>query len=235
MKKNLIILVCMAQIGISYLNAQTMSGIINFSMNGYVRGMTVGSDNKEPDIQFIGESSTKIGDSLLAHLMLTHTEKELETFLGHPLTPVNRERKSHVPDHINGSLMIMETFSEKKALKELNYDEAITIQCNLGYGSMKTVKGNRMYTPTIQVMVKVVGKDGKNIYKKNETLKLKDNQVSGALVEVKDNDNTSFDISLKSLNTAQVTTKGGGEHKGIASTDLFEWYKQALSNVLIRE
>jgi hypothetical protein len=215
-------------------NAQVKSRIANFSMNGYVRGMTLTDNKQEPDLQFIGSTSARMGDSLLSDMMLTFTEQELGKFLGHELIPVTRERGKHVPDYMNGSLIIMETVTEKKAFKEMGLDEIVTLNCQLNYNSMKTVKGTRMYVPVITLNLKVIGKDGKTIFKKNETLKMKEKTVSGELIEEKQ-ENGTFDISLKNLKTLTVDTGDKGELKGVSSVELLDWYKQVLGNALIKD
>jgi len=231
--KALNVFVLIAMLSITQVFAQTKSGITSFVVNGFVRGMSTMENKPDPDLNFVGESTAKIGDSLLADIMLTYSEQALAKFLGHEIYPVNRVRGANVPTNMNGNLVVMETISEKKAFKELGYDEIVTLNCQLGFSSMRTVKGTRMYVPSITLNIKVVGKDGKTIYKKNELLKLKDRTISGELIEERQ-DNSQLDISLKNIKTVTVDTGADTQARGVSSVELLDWYKQVLDNVLIK-
>ncbi len=215
------------------LIAQVKSGITSLTFNGYARAMTVGDDKDEIDLRFVGSTSTRIGDSLLSDMILTYSEQEIGKFLGHDLLPVSRVRSKNTPDDLNGSLFVMETITEKKAFKELDYDEVITIQCSINRNSSKTVKGNKMYEPIITLNIRITGRDGEKIYKKSESLKLKDQWIAAALIEEKQADG-KFDVSLKNLKTVTVDTGGSDMAKGVSAVELLDWYKQVLGNALIR-
>lgn len=234
MKRNALFILLMTVLSCQIF-AQIKCGITNFSVNGYVRGNSIGSSNeKEPDLNFIASSTTRMGDSLVSNMMITLAETEIGKFLGCNMYPVSRSRNANVPDVMNGTLWVMETTTEKKAFKELGYDKIVTLSVSINYRSMKTVKGTRMYTPAMTLSIKVINKEGKTEFKKNETLVFKEDLISGSLIEEKSGDG-EISISFKDLKTVSVNTGADTEAKGIAPMQLMNWFQQVLGNALIKD
>lgn len=219
--KNTMLLTAIIGLFTLNVNAQTpKSGITNFSVDGYQRSMNISSDN-EPDLYFIGESSTKLKDGILvSNEIVKYTEMKMKEFLGYDLVAVDLKRPATVPDQMMGKLFVMETITDKKAFKQLNYDEVIEVQCRIGSAG----QSGKNYKAFIEVFVKVTNKDGKTTFKKREKVKL-DEKIQASLIEVKDgNSGLTIDFGKKGDDGAQ----------GITGIQLLDWYKQALDNVLIK-
>jgi len=206
-----------------YVNAQDKkSGITNFSVNGYQQAMNMGSGSgNEPDLYFIGDNSTKLNaDTRVSDEMVKYTEEKLKDFFGYAVTPADLNRPSTVPDQMGGRLWVMETVTDKKAFKELGYDEVIEIQCRIGSNG----KTGNNYKPFVEVFVKVKNKEGKTIFKKTEKVKIEE-KVPARSIELKNNSGISLDFSK---------SKGNDDSEGITASQLLDWYKQALTNALIK-
>lgn len=212
--------------------AQKKIGIINFSFDGKDRMASVGSmDNSGPsELYFIGSNSARLNDTTrTSDEIVKYTENALKDFFSNEMTPVNLNRSSTVPDEMNGSLWMMETITEKAAFTKFNYDEAITINSRIYSGG--SMGGS--YTPVIEITVVVVNSDGKKVWKKSEKLRLKGVKVEKRLVEIEDG-NTS--LSISDLRKAIKGTKektGSETGSGVPATQILDWYKQCLTNLLL--
>ncbi len=213
-------------------SAQKKSGIISFSVNGKDRAGSVSSmEGSAPtDLYFIGENSTKLeGGEKTADAIIKHTEAALKEYFGYDLTPINLNRPSTMPDEMNGSLVMMETITEKTAFNKLGYDEAIIIQVRI-YSNGKSGKG---YKPAIEITMKVVGKDGKTILKKSEKLKIESEKVEPKMIEyTEDNSDVTITDVFKATKGSKEK-EGSASSQGVPSTQVLDWYKQCLANLLL--
>jgi hypothetical protein len=219
--KNTLLLAALIGLTTLSVNAQTpKSGITNFSVDGHQRSMNLSADN-EPDLYFIGENSTTLNEGVLvSDEMLKYTETKMKEFLGYDLVKTGVKRPAAIPTHMMGKLWVMETITDKKAFTQLNYDEAIEVQCRIGSAG----QSGKSYKAFIEVSVKVTGKDGKTTFKKREKVKIAE-KIQASLIEVQDGGSgLSIDFS----------NKGAEEAQGITAMQLLDWYKQALDNVLMR-
>lgn len=220
MKNTLLLAVLMGLTKLS-ATAQTLkSGITHFSVDGHQRSMNLSADN-EPDLYFIGENSTTLNDGVLvSDEMVKYTENKMKEFLGYDLVKTDVKRAAAIPTQMMGKLWVMETITDKKAFKQLNYDEAIEVQCRIGSAG----QSGKNYKAFMEVSVKITGKDGKTTFKKKEKVKMTE-KIQASLIEVHDGGSgLSIDFS----------NKGAEEAQGIPAMQLLDWYKQALDNVLIR-
>lgn len=205
--------------GVTGVFGQTKkSGITNFSISGYEQSMNLADDN-EPDLYFIGDGSTELTPGKrVSDEIVKYTEAELKTFLGYDLLPVDLNRPSAVSNQMMGRLWVMETITDKKAFKQLGYDEVIEIQCRIGSAG----KTGKNYKPFIELTLKITDKDGKTVFKKKEKLKLEDKIPAGTVEAQKEKSGISFSKNSTS------------EPSGIPAVQLFDWYKQVLGNVLMK-
>jgi hypothetical protein len=227
-------LVVLALMSTVTLFAQKKSGIISFSIHGKDRGsssMSSSGGGETTDLYFIGDNSTRLNDTLLtSDAIVRYTEAALKDMLGYELVPVNLERPATAVDQMNGSMMIMETITEKKAFTKLGYDEAIVVNARI-YSGGKTGKG---YKPTIEITVKVIDKGGKTTLKKSEKLKI-DEKVEAKLVEYTESGgNVSLGDMLSALKKTNSDPKAGSESsQGVPSVKVLDWYKQCFSNLVL--
>jgi hypothetical protein len=196
-------------------------GITNFSVSGYQQSMNVASDN-EPELYFIGDGSTLLeGGVRVSDEIVKYTEASLKTFLGRDIIATAIDRPSTVPNQMMGRLFIMETITDKKAFKQLGYDEVIEIQCRIGSAG----RSGKYYKPFIEINIKITDKDGKTVWKKKEKLKLEE-KIAASAIEM-NNKNSGLSISFSKNNE--------GDPQGITAAQLLDWYKQVLGNALIKE
>ncbi len=205
---------------VTALFAQTKKvGITNFSINGYQQAMNVTS-NSEPDLYFIGDGSTELTKGVsVSDEIVKYTESSLKTFLGYDILPADLNRPATVPNQMSGRLFVMETITDKKAFKQLGYDEVIEIQCRIGSAG----QSGKNYKPFIELSIKITDKDGKTVWKKKEKLKLEE-KIAASAIEMRNN-NTGISFSKQSETDPQ----------GITGAQLLDWYKQVLGNALMKE
>lgn len=218
------------------LFAQKKVGIINFSVTG--KDQFESNSDKGIEVSFIGENSVHLTDSLLtSDAIVQFTEAQLKNYFQTELIPVNLNRPETTPEQMGGSLWVMETITEKSAFKKLGYDEAVVISSRI-YSSGKSNKG---YKPTIEITMKVIGSDGKTIFKKTEKLKLENVFVNSKLIEHKFDDSP---ISLSDVYKAAKAAKNKDvpekkveieDGQGIPAAQLLDWYKQCFTNLLIMD
>lgn len=220
--KTIALLLVISLLGLTNIFAQTKKvGITNFSISGYQKSMDLTEDN-EPDLYFIGDASTKLSEDVrVSDEIVKYTEASLKTFLGYDISPVDLNRPSTVPDEMMGSLMVMETITDKKAFTKLGYDEVIEIQCRIGSAG----RSGKYYKAFIEITIKITGKDGKTIWKKREKLKLSE-KIVPAIIESRD--------ETKGL-VISIAKEGETTAEGIPASQLLDWYKQVLGNSLIKE
>lgn len=220
--KSILFITAISLLGINTTFAQTKKvGITNFSISGFVKGMDLTGDKEaDPDLYFIGEASTQLSEGVrVSDEIVKYTEASLKTFLGYDILATNLIRPANVPDEMMGNLMVMETITDKKAFTQLGYDEVIEIQCRIGSAG----RTPKHYKAFIELTIKVTGKDGKTIWKKREKLKLEDKIPTG-IIEMRE--------YSKGLDFSKLDD-GGPD--GIPATQLLDWYKQVLGNLLIKE
>lgn len=202
------------------------SGITNFSINGYEQPMGISSlDDKsvpEPNLYFIGDGSTELSPGVrVSDEIVKYTEAQLKAYLGYDLVPVELNRPATVLNQTEGRLWVMETITDKKAFKQLGYDEVIELQCRIGSAG----KTGKYYKPFIELKIKITDKDGKTVWKKTEKLKLSEKIPANMIEEQRSSGGLVISFSQK----------GGMERGGITAAQLLDWYKQVLGNALIKE
>ncbi len=218
MKRNFLgLAICL--LSATTLLAQTKKvAITNFSISGYEQSMNL-TENNEPDLYFIGDGSTQLSPGVrVSDEIVKYTEESLKTFLGYDILPTDLKRLSTTPDQMMGRLMVMETITDKKAFKQLGYDEVIEIQCRIGSAG----RTGKNYKAFIELTIKITDKDGKTVWKKKEKLKL-DDKIAPATIEL-----------AKSSGGISFSKKSETDPQGIAAAQLLDWYKQVLGNTLIK-
>lgn len=207
--------------------AQTKkSGITNFIITGYEQptGITNLDDKAppEPNLYFIGDGSTELSEGVrVSDEIVKYTEAQLKTFLGYDLVPVDLNRPANIVNQTGGRLWVMETITDKKAFKQLGYDEVIEIHCRIGSAG----KSGKYYKTFIELKIKITDANGKTVWKKTEKVKVSE-KIPASMVE----EQTDAGGLVISFSKKDETEKGG-----ITAAQLFDWYKQVLGNALIKE
>lgn len=232
MKLKLILMVA-AFAAVYTVSAQKKSGIISFSIIGKDRmasGMGSSGGGESTELYFIGDNSTRLNaNELTSDAIVKYTENALKEFLGYELIPVDlAKRPSIAPDQMNGSMMVMETITEKNAFSKLGYDEGIVISARI-YSNGKNGKG---YKPVIEISMKVIDKSGKTVMKKTEKLKLANEMVEAKLVEYSEGSVGMGDM-IKAIRGSGKEKAGSEGAQGVPSAKLLDWYKQCFSNLVI--
>lgn len=226
MKKLFIFLLLQSLTFIAF--SQKKSGITNFSISGKDRQLNVTSDQNEdlPDLYFIYDKSTRLGEGLLTDSLVRYTEASLGQYFGYSLVPASLTRSANVPEQTDGTLWAMSSISDKAAKEKLGYDEIIKVTTRISLGGKKN---NQVY-PTIEITIKVEDKDGKTAFKKSEKLKLKDELIPESDL-ILDNSIGAVSISL-SKKSVKVESDNNNEGPGIPAARLLDWYQQCLENLL---
>lgn len=226
MKKLFIFLLLQSLTFIAF--SQKKSGITNFSISGKDRQLNVSADQNEdlPDLYFIYDKSTRLGEGLLTDSLVRYTEARLGQYFGYSLAPASLTRSANVPEQTDGTLWAMSSISDKAAKEKLGYDEIIKVTTRISSGGKKN---NQVY-PTIEITIKVEDKDGKTTFKKSEKLKLKDELIPESEL-ILDNSIGAVSISL-SKKSVKVESDNNNEGPGIPAARLLDWYQQCLENLL---